>query len=132
VTIDPLTLLTYVLLATAALLIATGLVWRWKSRRLDPAEAERRRRLHINKVGRIVEARVVELKDEVADGQAPAHLLVYKYEVRGVEYQAAQDIGFVCHRLDLRRVASGQAASVKYDPQRPTNSIILCEDWSGV
>jgi hypothetical protein len=131
VTIDPLTLLTYGLLATAVVLIATGLVWRWKSRRLDPVEAERRRRLHINKVGRIVEARVVELKDDVG-GAGPAHLLVYKYEVRGVEYQAAQDIGFVRHRLDLRRVASGQPASVKYDPQRPTNSIILCEDWSGV
>ena len=131
-TIDPLTLLTYGLLATAVLLIATGLVWRWKSRRLDPAEAERRRRLHINRVGRIVEARVVELKDEAPDGQGPAHLLVYKYEVRGVEYQAAQDIGFARHRLDLRRVAAGQVASVKYDPQRPTNSIILCEDWSGV
>ncbi len=131
-TIDSLTLLTYVLIGTAVLLVATGLVWRWKSRRLDPAEAERRRRLHINRVGRIVEARVVELKDEVPDGQGPAPLLVYKYEVRGVEYQAAQDIGFVRHRLDLRRVASGQAASVKYDPQRPTNSIILCEDWSGV
>ena len=129
-TIDPLTLLTYGLLATAVLLIATGLVWRWKSRRVDPVEAERRRRLHINKVGRIVEARVVELKDE--PGAAPAHLLVYKYEVRGVEYQAAQDIGFIRHRLDLRRVASGQAASVKYDPQHPTDSIILCEDWSGV
>ena len=36
------------------------------------------------------------------------------------------------HGLALRRVAAGQAASVKYDPQRPTNSIILCEDWSGV
>jgi len=132
VTIDPLTLLTYGFLATAVLLIATGLVWRWKSRRVDPVEAERRRRLHINKVGRIVEARVVELKDEAAGGQGPAHLLVYKYEVRGVEYQAAQDIGFIRHRLDLRRVASGQAASVKYDPQHPTDSIILCEDWSGV
>ena len=131
-TTDPLTLLTYVLLATAVLLIATGLVWRWKSRRLDPAEAERQRRLHINRVGRIVEGRVVELKDEVADGQAPAYLLVYKYEVRGVEYQAAQDISFFRHRVDFKRLAAGQPTSVKYDPQNPTNSIVLCEDWSGL
>ena len=131
-TIDSLTLLTYVLFGTAVLLIATGLVWRWKSRRVDPAEAERRRRLHVNRVGRIVEGRVVELKDEAPDGPGAACLLVYNYEVRGVEYQAAQDISFLHKKLELQRTAAGQAASVKYDPQNPTNSIILCENWSGV
>ena len=129
---DPFSVLTYALVATALLLVVLGLVWRWKSRRVDPAEAERRRRLHVNKVGRIVEGRIVDFKDESLDGHGEPHLLVYNYEVRGVEYQAAQDISFLRQELDLRRVAAGQQASVKYDPQRPTNSIILCEDWSGV
>ena len=49
-----------------------------------------------------------------------------------MEYQAAQDISFYQQELDLRRIAAGQSTAVKYDPQHPTNSIILCEDWSGV
>ena len=30
------------------------------------------------------------------------------------------------------RVSAGCAASVKYDPKRPGNSIIACEEWSGL
>ncbi|MBI4466046.1 MAG: hypothetical protein HY656_01290 [Acidobacteria bacterium] len=129
---DPLTILTYALVATAVLLVSTGMVLRWRARQVEPVELERRRRLRVNRVGRIVEGRIVELRDEPTTQNGAGHLLVYNYEVRGVEYQAAQDISFLRHKLDLRRVAAGQAASVKYDPQNPTNSIILCEEWSGV
>ncbi len=52
--------------------------------------------------------------------------------MRGVEYQSTQDISFFPEPLDLRQVATGRPATVKYDPQNPTNSIILCEEWSGI
>ena len=130
--IASLTILTYALVATAVVLLASGVWLGWKSRRVDPAELERRRRLRINRVGRIVEGRVVELRDEPPGRDGTGCLLVYNYEVRGVEYQAAQDVSFLQQQIDLRRAASGQAASVKYDPQNPTNSIILCEEWSGI
>ncbi len=32
----------------------------------------------------------------------------------------------------LDRVATGQIASVKYDPANPGNSILVAEDWSGL
>lgn len=130
--IDPLTILSYALGVTAVVLVVLGLLLRWRSRRVDPAELERRRRLRVNRIGRIAEGRIVEVRDEPASGDGAGHLLVYNYEVRGVEYQAAQDVSFLHHQLDLRRVASGLPASVKYDPQNPTNSIILCEEWSGI
>ncbi len=33
-------------------------------------------------------------------------------------------------RLCLERIASGQPASVKYDPSNPSNSILVADDWS--
>lgn len=129
---DPLTILSYALGVTAVVLVALGLLLRWRGRRVDPTELERRRRLHLNRIGRIAEGRIVEVRDEPAAGDGVGHLLVYNYEVRGVEYQAAQDVSFLRHDVDLRRVASGLPASIKYDPQNPTNSIVLCEGWSGI
>ncbi len=128
---DPLRTLTYALAATAALLLLL-LVFRWMRReRPDAAELERRRRLHVNRIGRIAEGRVLELREDSAGG-GQGHLLVYNYRVRGVEYQAAQDIAALRDRFDFQRLAAGQVTQVKYDPQNPTNSIVLCEDWSGV
>lgn len=129
---DPLTILSYALGVTAVVVVVLGLLLRWRSRRVDPSELERRRRLRLNRIGRIAEGRIVEVRDEPAAGDGAGHLLVYNYEVRGVEYQAAQDVSFLRHDVDLRRVASGLPASIKYDPQNPTNSIVLCEGWSGI
>ncbi len=125
-----LTLLAYTLVATGIfLLVLRFLLW-WKLRRRDPAELERCRRLHINRIGRITEGRVVELLD--AGNGGSRQLVVYRYQVRGVEYQAAQDVSFLGHTPDLHRVAAGLTARVKYDPKNPSNSIILCEEWSGL
>lgn len=130
-------LLGYAVAATALLLLIVWLCLWWRARRKDPAELERLRRLHVNRIGRIADGRVLDLLDSasgVRSDESP-HLIVYRYEVRGVEYQAAQDITFLgpqASGLDLRRVASGQSVSVKYDPQNPSNSILLCEGWSGL
>jgi len=127
--IEPLTLLVYILAGTAALLLLLGLLWWWRRDRPDAAELERRRRVHISRVGRMTDGRIVEVLDEAA---ASGYLLVYNYRVRGVEYQAAQDVAALRARLDLRRLAAGHPAQVKYDPQNPTNSIVLAEGWSGI
>ena len=129
---EPLTFLSYALAGTAALLLLLGLLWWWRRDRPDAAELERRRRLRVNRIGRLADGRIVELRDELSEVPTGAVLLVYNYRVRGVEYQAAQEVATLRERLDFRRVAAGQPATVKYDPQNPTNSIVLCEDWSGV
>ena len=131
---QPLTLFAYTLAATGIfLLVFWFLLWR-KLRRRASAELERRRRLHINRIGRIAEGRVIELLDAatgvIAEG-AP-QLVVYRYQVRGVEYQAAQDVTFLGHTPDLQRIAAGLSARVKYDRKNPSNSIIVCEEWSGL
>jgi len=121
-------ILTWSLAGTAALLALLGLYFWLRREKPTAAELERRRRLAVNRTGRIVEGRIIELRD----GPEPGHLLVYNYELRGVEYQAAQDVSFVRSKLDLSRMAAGQPANVKVDPQNPTNSIVLCEEWSGI
>lgn len=129
-----LTLLTYTLAATGIfLLVLWFLLWR-QLRRRDPVELERRRRLHINRIGRIADGRVTDLLDAANGGLAAGarQLVVYRYRVRGVEYQAAQDVTFLGRTPDLQQVAAGLSTRVKYDPKNPSNSIILCEEWSGL
>jgi hypothetical protein len=102
---------------------------RW--RRKDPAELEKLRRLDINKRGRIRAGRVVDLLEaETAGSKTP--LLIYSYEVAGVTYEAAQDVSALPEIAARARVFSGRTASVKYDPKRPGNSIIACEEWNGL
>ncbi|MDA2914862.1 hypothetical protein MYX77_13100, partial [Acidobacteriia bacterium AH_259_A11_L15] len=69
--IASLTLLAYVLAATGVLLISTGLLLRWRWRRLDAAELERRRRLRVNRIGRLADGRIVELVEASEGGRTP-------------------------------------------------------------
>jgi hypothetical protein len=119
----------------------------------DPEDEERRRRSQLNQVGRIVEGLVVELVESqgpVAPASSPAktpggkaappvsggsglrRLVRYSYSIAGVTYETAQDVTGLEERLCLERIASGQPASVKYDPSNPSNSILVADDWSGL
>jgi hypothetical protein len=109
--------------------MAWGWFLRW--RRKDPAELERLRRLDINRRGRISAGRILEWVEPQAAGTKSV-LVSYSYEVAGVTYEAAQDISALPEIASKARLLSGQTASVKYDPKRPANSIIACEEWSGV
>lgn len=123
-------------LGLAGAAVAAGLgAWllaslkRW--RRKSPEEIERERRLDVNRRGRIAVGHVVDLVEP--DGTpAPGHLIVYTYEVAGVTYEAAQDISALPQVAGAAHGLAGQTVSVKYDPRRPTNSIIACEEWSGL
>jgi len=114
----------------------------------DESELERQRRSYLNRVGRIVEGQVLEITDHKAAPAASSNgharhsarvpsngaqrLLYYTYSISGVTYETAQDITGLEERLHLTRVATGQIASVKYDPSNPSNSILLADDWSGL
>ena len=122
-------------------------------RRPDSDEIERRRRAHVNQVGRIAEGRVTELAEVPPSAAANGRfqmfrgaeknpgklagrnrkLLWYTYSISGVTYETAQDITGLEHRATGRgQLLSGQTASVKYDPANPSNSILVSEDWSGL
>lgn len=141
---------TICLAAAAVLLAAGGAVFWWRHRPLDPDEVERRRRAHLNRIGRIVEGEILEVLEAPPDAapvkrrmslsaaRAPQRtngarqLLFYKYSISGVTYETAQDVTGMEERAQLKKIVLGQPASVKYDPANPSNSILISDDWSGL
>jgi hypothetical protein len=115
----------------------------------EPEDVERRRRLHLNQIGRIAEGQVVELAEhppEPREAQRklfgsraqpivdlrPRHLVTYSYAISGVTYHTAQDITGLEGQIRFERLVAGQPASVKYDPSNPSDSILVADDWSGL
>lgn len=140
-------------LAGLAVLAVVGIIFWLRRRPADPHEIERQRRAYLNRIGRIVEGQVLEILDHAhaapsgnggpktaglfsgkraASTNGSRRLLHYTYSISGVTYETAQDITGLEERVHLNRVASGQIASVKYDPSNPSNSILLADDWSGL
>jgi hypothetical protein len=109
--------------AGAAALLAVGiyLLVRWRRK---PKDKEKRRRLMVNQCGRIGDATITDLQDDT---------LFYSYSVAGVSYTASQDVAALRDRMpaNVERLI-GRAASLKYAPQNPANSILVCEEWSGL
>ena len=115
---------------------------------VNPEEAERKRRLHLNQIGRIAEGQVVELAEHEAQlpasrgifGSKPQplatnrsrQLVSYSYAISGVTYHTAQDITGLESQVRLERLVAGQPASIKYDPANPVDSILVADDWSGL
>jgi hypothetical protein len=122
----PFTVAQAVMLALAGVLLALGALWgyrAWKRRRIAPEERERRRRAQIAAIGKITDAMLVEIRDDV---------LFYSYLVRGVEYVASQDITLLKPQMPSELGLGAGSVSVKFDPKNPANSIVLAEDWSGL
>ena len=94
----------------------------WKRSRITPEERERRRRSALVARGKMSDAMLVEIRDD---------LLFYSYGVRGVEYTASQDVSMLKQYMPLD-FSTIDAVSVKYDPKNPANSIVLAEQWSGL
>ena len=114
----------------SVLALLVGLVVVVRGRRKSVAERERERRLVINQMGRITDGMLVESDSDeqlIASG-----LVFYRYNAKGLEYSAAQDISTLAHLTPPEGCLPGVPIQVKYHPQRPSDSIILCEQWSGL
>jgi hypothetical protein len=109
------------LLVVAAL--ACVLVWLLPRIRRDPEERERRRRRAVNLTGRLGDAEITDVED---------NSVFYSYSVRGVAYAAAQDISRLREFLPEQPERLIGPVSLKYAPSNPANSIIVCEEWSGL
>jgi hypothetical protein len=136
-------------LAVVGLLLAgTGIILWLRRAPRDPCEIEKRRCAYLNRVGRIIEAQVLEIAESPAPAATRTHrappldppdgtgavckLLYYTYSISGVGYETAQDITGFESRVPLDRIAAGQRASVKYDPANPGNSMLVSDEWSGL
>lgn len=113
----------------ALLLIGTYFLLR---RRITPEEVERRRRLAVNASGRITDGLITEAQLVETPSRGASHLLHFSYTLNGVAYSAAQDITTLLAHIDRDPHRLAGPASVKYLPDNPSNSIVICEEWSGI
>ena len=118
--------------AALLLLLATGVAWWLRRRRKTPEQLERERRLRLNAMGRITDGTVLDVHEARSERGTTQQLLVYRYDVAGVSYEASQDITHLRHLVDLHSCRIGLPASVKYDAQNPGNSIVIAEGWTGL
>jgi hypothetical protein len=88
-----------------------------------PEKRERKRRLNVHRQGRLGDAMISEATDEI---------LYYFYTVRGVHYTASQDVSGLREYLpaDPHRLIG--VSGLKYSSKNPANSILVCEEWSGL
>lgn len=111
------------LVAVVALGVA-GVVFSFlRKRRPTPAELERRRREMIDGIGKMGDGTLTEMQGS---------LMSYSYHVRGIEYQATQDLNGLEAHLPPDQSGLIGPVSIRYDPRNPANSIILSEGWSGL
>ena len=88
-----------------------------------PEKRERKRRLNVHRQGRLADAMISEASDST---------LYYFYTVRGVHYTASQDVSTLREYLpaDPHRLIG--VSGLKYSSKNPANSILVCEEWSGL
>ena len=108
--------------------LAAGLaglaVWVALRKSSTPEKREQRRRLAVHAIGRLGDATITEASEDA---------LFYTYSVRGVQYAASQDIGSLRDRLPaVPDRLIGSQAGIKYSTRNPANSILICEQWSGL
>jgi len=89
----------------------------------NPEKREQKRRLELHRQGRLGDAMITE---------ASTDALYYSYCVRGVQYAASQDITALRDWLPADPERLIGFASLKYAPNNPANSILVCEEWSGI
>lgn len=106
-------------------LVAAGLI-AWGAVQLvrayaNPVKKERKRRLHVNREGRLGDAMITEVTPDT---------IFYSYEIRGVQYTASQDLRGLSTAVPvLPKIGE---AHLKFLPGNPANSILVCEEWSGL
>jgi len=101
-------------------------------RKKTTQDHERERRELLDRIGRIIDGTVIDVTELNADEPNAAQLLIYHYDVAGVQYEASQDVTHLRQFVDLHTCRIGVPTSVKYDPQNPGNSIVVSERWSGL
>ncbi len=108
-----------------ALAIVLAAVARMSLRkRPSAADIEKKRRTEINAAGRIIAGELTDIVN--------TNLLVYNYDVHGVHYTSTQDTAELSSLLPEDPWQLLGPVSVKFDPRNPANSIIVCEQWSGI
>ncbi|HEY3738644.1 MAG TPA: DUF3592 domain-containing protein [Bryobacteraceae bacterium] len=122
-------------LAAAGLCVGGAIAWSKMRKRPTEEELERQRRQHLVKSGRIMDGTILDISDVSAQDSGRSsgmQLILYTYEIAGVVYESSQDVTDLKDRVNIYECRLSFPCSVRYDPRRPVNSIIVAETWSGL
>ncbi len=111
------------LAALAVVLIAAGARIVLTGQHRSAADRERERRLLVAERGRLTDGMIME---------SGAGAIYYSYSVAGVRYRASQDISQLSPYLPASPERLAGPVTLKYAPDNPANSILICERWSGI
>ena len=95
-------------------------------------EVERERRQWLGEIGRITDGTVIDVQELPANGSRSMTMLIYKYDVAGVSYEASQDVTYLRQWINLQSCRLGLPTSVRYDSHNPGNSMVISEKWTGL
>ena len=126
------TLLRIYILTGAIAIAATSSLFLLSGRKKTPEQREILRRQRINAQGRITDGTVLDVQEFDSDTDHSVQMIIYTYDVAGVQYECSQDVTHLRQFLDLHSCRIGVATSVKYDPRHPGNSIVIAERWCGL
>jgi hypothetical protein len=110
-------------LVLAIVLAAALIAWLRLRRRPEASEIERQRRIAIHRDGKTGDGEIIDVEGD---------LIVYSYSVAGLLYEATQDAAALQDKLPADRISMVGPVSVKFIPHNPANSIVLCEEWTGL
>lgn len=122
---------TCTLTGAIAIAAAGSLVW-LGGRKKTPEQREALRRQRISAQGRITDGTVLDVQEFNASPGHPVQMVMYTYDVAGVQYECSQEVTHLGQFLDLHACRIGVVASIKYDPYHPGNSIVVAEGWCGL
>ena len=111
---------------------AAGTLMLVRRNKKSPEQREMLRRQRINQQGRITDGTVLDVQEFDSDTDHSMQMVIYTYDVAGVQYECSQDVTTLRQYLDLHSCRIGVATSVKYDPRHPGNSIVVSESWCGL
>ena len=116
----------------AGVIAIGGALFLLRGRRKTEEQLELERRERLSAQGRLCDGTVIDVQEMNGEVEIPTQLLIYQYDVAGVQYECSQDVTWLRQFADLHSCRLGLPASVKYDPHNPGNSIVISEDWSGL
>ncbi len=95
------------------------------------SQMEMARLRRIVATGRITDGAVIDVQELDSATDHARQVIMYTYDVAGVHYDCSQDVTLLRPWVDLHSCRIGVATSVRYDPQNPSDSIVVAERWCG-
>ncbi|MFT4113292.1 hypothetical protein [Silvibacterium sp.] len=123
------------ILAAAGLCLGGMVAYYSLRKKVSEDELERLRREALVKAGRIIDGTILDISDlspEESGRPDGLRLILYKYEIAGVSYECSQDVTRLGDYVNIYEARLSFPCSVRYDPHRPVNSIVVAEGWSGL